>query len=64
MILGALEDQPGGGRQYLAEQARENPAAYLSLLGKIIPKDVAVTGGMQIQIVTGMDPALGEPGSN
>lgn len=38
MIRGALED--AGGQKYLAAQAKENPAAFLSLLGKIIPRDI------------------------
>ena len=42
MIEGALQD--AGGREYLARQAEENPAAFMGLLGKILPKDIAVTG--------------------
>jgi hypothetical protein len=50
MILGALED--AGGQAYLAEQARANPSAFLSLLGRIIPRETALTGleGGPIQI--------------
>ncbi len=33
MILGALDD--AGGQAYLAEQAQNNPAAFMALLGKI-----------------------------
>jgi hypothetical protein len=44
MIRNALD--MAGGEQYLLEQARENPAAFLSLVGKIIPKDLNV-GGQQ-----------------
>ena len=29
-----------GGAQYLAEQARLNPTAYLSLVGKVLPLQV------------------------
>lgn len=42
MIEGALQD--AGGQRYLAEQARENPSAFMGLLGKIIPKDVNLGG--------------------
>ena len=35
MILGALDD--AGGQTYLAQQARENPTAFLTLLGKVLP---------------------------
>lgn len=34
MILAALEN--AGGQQYLEEQARQNPVAFLSLVGKLI----------------------------
>lgn len=42
MIEGALSDV--GGRQYLVEQARENPVAFMTLVGKIIPRDLNVSG--------------------
>jgi hypothetical protein len=32
------------GQAYLAEQARANPSAFLSLLGRIIPRETALTG--------------------
>lgn len=38
MILGALADV--GGQAYLARQAEENPTAFLSLLGKVLPKHI------------------------
>ncbi|HET9680321.1 MAG TPA: hypothetical protein VFP95_07165 [Gammaproteobacteria bacterium] len=40
MILHALNK--AGGERYLVEQARENPTAFLTLVGKILPK--AITG--------------------
>ncbi len=39
MILGALDD--AGGRAYLAEQAHENPGAFLALIGKVLPTTLA-----------------------
>jgi len=42
MIEGALQDV--GGRAYLARQADENPSAFMGLLGKILPKDISVSG--------------------
>ena len=42
LIRGALED--AGGRKYLTEQAAENPSAFLSLIAKILPKDITVAG--------------------
>lgn len=29
-----------GGSAYLAEQAKKNPAAYLALIGKVLPQDI------------------------
>ena len=39
MILGALYDN--GGREYLAQQARQNPVAFMSLLAKVLPMQLA-----------------------
>lgn len=51
MILGALDD--AGGQEYLAARAKDNPAAFLTLVGKVLP--LQVTGDkdapLQIQIV-------------
>ena len=38
MILGALSDV--GGRDWLAMQAEENPVAFMSLLGRVLPLQV------------------------
>lgn len=40
MILTALSDV--GGKDYLVEQAKENPTAFLTLVGKVLPKEVHV----------------------
>jgi hypothetical protein len=40
-ILKSLEQ--AGGPDYLARQADENPAAYMQLLGKVVPQDVNAT---------------------
>lgn len=37
MILAALDDQPGGGVEYLKRQAVENPGPFMTLLGKVLP---------------------------
>ncbi|MGZ8272164.1 MAG: hypothetical protein ACXWT5_13365 [Methylophilus sp.] len=44
LILGALDDC--GGQAYLKQQAIENPSAFMSLIGKVLPKDVnaSITG--------------------
>jgi hypothetical protein len=42
MILEALDN--AGGVQYLTEQATENPKAFLSLLGRVMPLQVNGAG--------------------
>ena len=39
MVLGALDD--AGGQEYLATQATKNPAAFLALLGRVLPTTLA-----------------------
>ena len=41
MILGALDR--AGGESYLLEQARNNPAAFLTLIGKVLPQTLNAT---------------------
>lgn len=52
MILAALDD--AGGQRYLAMQAVENPSAFLTLVGKVLPKDIKaeVTGANGGPLVT------------
>lgn len=52
MIMGALQD--AGGQSYLARQAEDNPAAFMGLVGKVIPKDLKVdaNGQMTFTVVT------------
>jgi hypothetical protein len=38
MIRGALDET--GGQKYLVQQSIENPVAFMTLIGKIIPSDV------------------------
>lgn len=42
MILGALDD--AGGRDYLSKQAKSNPAAFLSLIGRVLPTTLSAEG--------------------
>lgn len=46
MILQALENK--GGVLYLEEQATSNPSGFLSLLGKVMPKEVTGRGGKDL----------------
>ena len=43
MILEALAQK--GGAAYLARQADENPAAFMTLVGKVLPLQVTGDGG-------------------
>lgn len=57
MILGALDD--AGGQKYLAEQAERNPAAFMTLVGKVLPLQVTGEGGGPVAfILTDTDKAL------
>ncbi len=50
MILGALDAL--GGQAYLERQAIENPVAFMSLLGKILPTELKATVRYDIDDVT------------
>jgi hypothetical protein len=52
MILGALAGV--GGQEYLMRQADENPAAFLTLIGKVLPTTLTGEGGGPVMIITGV----------
>lgn len=64
MILGALEQV--GGQSYLAEQAEQNPGAFLSLVGKVVPKDLKVDqqGNMTFTILTNVPADAAKPAAD
>jgi len=39
-----------GGRDYLVTQATSNPAAFLALLGRCLPKDIRLEGHGKITV--------------
>lgn len=43
MILGALDK--AGGQEYLTKQAKENPTAFMTLIGKVLPLSLDTEGG-------------------
>lgn len=52
MILQALDEaSPGGGIEYLKLQSAENPTAFLSLVGKVLPLTVQGSGDKGEHIV-------------
>lgn len=48
MILQALAN--AGGVEYLEKAAKNNPAAFLTLVGKVLPLQVAGAGGGAIEV--------------
>ncbi len=48
MILGALSNL--GGARWLEEQAKEHPAAFMTLVGKVLPLQVSGEGGGPVVI--------------
>lgn len=49
MILGALSD--AGGQKYLAAQAKAEPKAFLTLLGRVLPMQVSGGDGESFVII-------------
>lgn len=58
MVLASLDKV--GGVDYLARQSEENPAAYLTLVGKVLPLQVTGEGGGPVMVITGVRRA-GDP---
>jgi hypothetical protein len=51
MILNALEKaHPDGAEAYLADQAVKTPAAFLALVGKVLPLQVTGEGGGPVTV--------------
>jgi len=53
MVVQALD--AAGGADYLLAQAHQNPNAFLSLVAKLMPTQVAGEGGGPVLIITGVD---------
>jgi hypothetical protein len=52
MILGALDG--AGGVDYLIEQSQKNPAAFLTLVGKVLPLQMTGANEGPVIIITGV----------
>jgi hypothetical protein len=52
MILGALSD--AGGREYLHRQADLNPAAFMTLVGKVLPLTLQGAGPGGAILISGV----------
>jgi hypothetical protein len=46
MVINAL--QKAGGEEYLTDQARKNPSAFMGLVGKVLPLQVQASGSGQV----------------
>lgn len=60
MIRIALKDV--GGVEYLKQQAEDNPVAFMTLIGKIIPKEVGATMKNGITVVVAPELEEKRPG--
>lgn len=47
LILSALT--AAGGKKYLTTQAKENPAAFMALVGRCLPKDVNLKATVSLE---------------
>jgi hypothetical protein len=61
MILEALDN--AGGIDYLATQAKEKPAAFLALVGKVLPMTVQGPGEGGEFIITAIERRIVKPGT-
>lgn len=54
LILGALNDV--GGQEYLAQQAAENPKAFMSLVGRVLPYQLTGSDGspLSLTVISGV----------
>lgn len=59
MILEAFEK--AGGAEWLARQAGENPVAFMGLLGKLLPSDIALSGQVAMQPITEIRRVIVDP---
>lgn len=50
MVMSALDE--AGGIEYLVTQSRENPTAFLTLVGKVLPLQVTGEDGGPIKAIT------------
>lgn len=50
MILGALDEM--GGQQWLVKQANENPVAFMTLLGKVLPTQIQGDSENPLQVIS------------
>ncbi len=59
MILTAFE--MAGGADWLAGQAEKNPVAFMGLLGKLLPSDIALSGQVAMGQITEIRRTIVDP---
>ena len=57
MILGALDD--AGGQDYLRRQSIENPTAFMTLIGKVLP--TTINADVNTRIVDRIEHVIVDP---
>jgi hypothetical protein len=57
MILGALDD--AGGQDYLRRQSIENPTAFMTLIGKVLP--TTINADVNARIVDRIEHVIVDP---
>lgn len=59
MILGALDDV--GGQKYLMRQAKDNPVAFLALIGRVLPLTLAGDAANPVRVMARIELVPVEP---
>lgn len=50
MVIQALSD--AGGIEYLVTQSRDNPTAFMTLVGKVLPLQLAGDANNPLEVIT------------
>lgn len=50
MVFMALKEQEGGAVEYLKRQAQEEPKAFLTLIGKLLPTQITGEDGGPVKV--------------
>ena len=62
MILQALDEQEGGGVEYLKRQALDSPSTFMTILGKVLPTQISNDGDDDFRIaLTRIERAVVDP---
>jgi len=55
MVIGALSE--AGGQNYLLEQSKSNPTAFMTLVGKVLPTQITGENGGPVQVTWPLAPS-------